>query len=475
MLFSLENLPRNENPKHKPHCTSCLNKKQFNSIGTNTIYKLETQDCRFEEEKSPDSQEHEKRANKALLEREDSEMENGEDFHYTHKTIKPFTEEIDINHNDNVSLRERFNQLSPFRATCSDPQNFERRLHFEQKVSDKNLCHKINHYTEHLHLRSNRMDPYRNGLISTHSRNHYYQNFLKQYESFPRLYEHSKHHRTGSHLFYPHDINVHEKFFADHYHKSSMVRSGEISFKEKLLEKHFCAKEESHQTNIQSKSPANSDHHISNYGQKVEEPPVFVLPNDFDISNEHGSPTQKFHCKEKMCDYPKHEFVKNSSEIHYQKINYGDILPKETEQKALNIEIENEDDETRKSPDSSTNNDSKFHCKICSSIFTSKSLLYKHLRGHTSDEKPFKCSECGQGFTLSSNLRQHRIIHRGYKPFQCEFCGKKFMRSNVYKQHRRSHTGEEMHKCSMCTSEFLQKYALIKHMKKNHNIDASDI
>ena len=177
MLFSLENLPRNENPKHKPHCTSCLNKKQFNSIGTNTIYKLETQDCRFEEEKSPDSQEHEKRANKALLEREDSEMENGEDFHYTHKTIKPFMEEIDINHNHNVSLRERFNQLSPFRATCSDPQNFERRLHFEQKVSDKNLCHKINHYTEHLHLRSTRMDPYRNGLMSTHSRNHYYQNF----------------------------------------------------------------------------------------------------------------------------------------------------------------------------------------------------------------------------------------------------------------------------------------------------------
>jgi len=76
------------------------------------------------------------------------------------------------------------------------------------------------------------------------------------------------------------------------------------------------------------------------------------------------------------------------------------------------------------------NSSQKLYCKICHKVFPTKSLLYKHLRGHSSDEKPYKCPECGQGFTLSSNLRQHRIIHRGYKPFQCEFCGKKFMRSN---------------------------------------------
>ena len=121
-----------------------------------------------------------------------------------------------------------------------------------------------------------------------------------------------------------------------------------------------------------------------------------------------------------------------------------------------------------------TGNAQKLYCKICHKVFGTKSLLYKHLRGHTSDEKPYKCQECGQGFTLSSNLRQHRIIHRGYKPFQCEFCGKKFMRSNVYKQHRRIHTGEEMYKCSLCPSEFLQKYALVKHMKKQHDVDTGD-
>eukprot|EP00794_Sanderia_malayensis_P014012 gene14012-15470_t len=125
-------------------------------------------------------------------------------------------------------------------------------------------------------------------------------------------------------------------------------------------------------------------------------------------------------------------------------------------------------------PTDGVTNTQKLYCKICHKVFPTKSLLYKHLRGHSSDEKPYKCPECGQGFTLSSNLRQHRIIHRGYKPFQCEFCGKKFMRSNVYKQHRRIHTGEEMYKCSLCPSEFLQKYALVKHMKKQHDIETGD-
>ncbi|XP_065054375.1 zinc finger protein 892-like [Rhopilema esculentum] len=130
--------------------------------------------------------------------------------------------------------------------------------------------------------------------------------------------------------------------------------------------------------------------------------------------------------------------------------------------------------EENESPNTETGNTQKLYCKICHKVFSTKSLLYKHLRGHSSDEKPYKCQECGQGFTLSSNLRQHRIIHRGYKPFQCEYCGKKFMRSNVYKQHRRIHTGEEMYKCSLCPSEFLQKYALVKHMKKQHDVDTGD-
>jgi len=211
--------------------------------------------------------------------------------------------------------------------------------------------------------------------------------------------------------------------------------------------------------------------------QRVEEPPVFVLPNDFDINSE----SSKIHGIERQQEsntFPLQK-IKHEEETNFEKydenLNHktnGDFatFPKVKVNSPLNSP-----EATNDSPDSSTPFEQKLHCKICDSSFSTKSLLYKHLRGHTSDEKPFKCSECGQGFTLSSNLRQHRIIHRGYKPFQCEFCGKKFMRSNVYKQHRRIHTGEEMHKCTLCPSEFLQKYALIKHLKKNHNIENADV
>jgi len=222
--------------------------------------------------------------------------------------------------------------------------------------------------------------------------------------------------------------------------------------------------------------------------QPGDEPPVFVLPNDYDIvsgidpriasiqDNNNKQQSGKFSPgvgNDKDGDKPTSKGNSENAEKDIKDEYTNSPNGSTTEcysPKTTNTSTGGD------SPDSSTNNSlqQKLYCKICNGVFPTKSLLYKHLRGHTSDEKPFKCNECGQGFTLSSNLRQHRIIHRGYKPFQCEFCGKKFMRSNVYKQHRRIHTGEEMHKCGLCPSEFLQKYALLKHMKKNHDIDAVD-
>ncbi|XP_065663265.1 zinc finger protein 484 isoform X1 [Hydra vulgaris] len=212
---------------------------------------------------------------------------------------------------------------------------------------------------------------------------------------------------------------------------------------------HYPHYEQKQHTNLGTTSSNQPDETVE------REPPVFVLPNDFDS---------------------------NLDRIDEHVINYQ--APKSFN----SVESEKEDSKASvgcTSPVTSIGSDSghsiideqlpstrNLSCKICKKVFPTKSTLYKHLRGHPSDEKPFKCSECGQGFTLSSNLRQHRIIHRGYKPFQCEYCGKKFMRSNVYKQHRRIHTGEQMHKCSLCPSEFLQRYALVKHMKKSHNIES---
>lgn len=205
------------------------------------------------------------------------------------------------------------------------------------------------------------------------------------------------------------------------------------------------------------------------------EPPVYVLPNDFDLQRDGVDPhiLPPYHSPKEERNPLANSHERKYSE-HIQNENIQPHSGAQERERDSPISDSSSKSPTDENMQSVSQNDQQLSCKICKQYFPTKSTLYKHLRGHTSDEKPFKCNECGQGFTLSSNLRQHRIIHRGYKPFQCEYCGKKFMRSNVYKQHRRIHTGEQMHKCDHCPSEFLQRYALIKHKKKAHNIETFD-
>ncbi|XP_066917719.1 uncharacterized protein [Clytia hemisphaerica] len=199
-----------------------------------------------------------------------------------------------------------------------------------------------------------------------------------------------------------------------------------------------------------------------------QEPQVYVLPEDFDMEKDPFDPVS-------MTSQDSKDSTDSNISKQSESVRSPDTQPPATQSPATMSSPKAKTTETARPPqpllEGAPPGEHKLSCKICKQSFPTKSTLYKHLRGHSSDEKPFKCNECGQGFTLSSNLRQHRIIHRGYKPFQCEYCGKKFMRSNVYKQHRRIHTGEQMHKCDLCPSEFLQKYALVKHLKKVHNIE----
>lgn len=220
---------------------------------------------------------------------------------------------------------------------------------------------------------------------------------------------------------------------------------------------------------------------------KDQEPTVYVLPEGFDLEKDPFDPVSMVTNNEdsKGSNEPNNRTPNNdkkptatplsNSPNSPSMLNRQSPVSMATTLPPPKTNVKSSADERRPPlEEGGAPGEHKLSCKICKQSFPTKSTLYKHLRGHTSDEKPFKCNECGQGFTLSSNLRQHRIIHRGYKPFQCEYCGKKFMRSNVYKQHRRIHTGEQMHKCDLCPSEFLQKYALVKHLKKVHNIETYD-
>ncbi|XP_038574818.1 zinc finger protein 287-like isoform X3 [Micropterus salmoides] len=105
-----------------------------------------------------------------------------------------------------------------------------------------------------------------------------------------------------------------------------------------------------------------------------------------------------------------------------------------------------------------------FSCSVCKRSFSNRSSLSKHIRIHTG-EKPYSCSVCGKTFTQKSHLKQHLTVHTGEKPFSCSVCGRRFAQSSTLTSHIRVHTGEKHFSCSVCKRSFSNRSSLSKHMR----------
>ncbi|XP_025986252.1 zinc finger protein 493 isoform X2 [Solenopsis invicta] len=109
-----------------------------------------------------------------------------------------------------------------------------------------------------------------------------------------------------------------------------------------------------------------------------------------------------------------------------------------------------------------------FECDSCKKVFTTKSVLERHIFTHT-QERQYDCKVCGKRFKQAGHVKSHMLVHTGERRFQCTVCSKRFSLSNSLKKHMYVHNGEKPYQCDVCGARFLEKRNLNGHLLTHTN------
>ena len=111
-----------------------------------------------------------------------------------------------------------------------------------------------------------------------------------------------------------------------------------------------------------------------------------------------------------------------------------------------------------------------FPCGECEKLFRNK---YDNCEKHTLTCKKGCRYKTSKG---ESQMKLHQLSSKcdPQKPylreFHCLFCKKGFSTEKNKKKHERVHTDGKPHECNHCFTQFTHRHALIKHLRRKHNI-----
>ena len=117
----------------------------------------------------------------------------------------------------------------------------------------------------------------------------------------------------------------------------------------------------------------------------------------------------------------------------------------------------------------------KFHCDQCEFSAKSLSNLITHNNGVHLKLKPFKCqhANCSSEFTQKSSLNKHvKVIHGDVDKLQCEICDyATISRAHLEAHVAGVHNKEKNFKCDVCDKVYSRKHQLTNHIKDKHDFD----
>eukprot|EP00188_Purpureofilum_apyrenoidigerum_P001875 Plantae.Rhodophyta-Purpureofilum_apyrenoidigerum.ctg20846.p1 GENE.Plantae.Rhodophyta-Purpureofilum_apyrenoidigerum.ctg20846~~Plantae.Rhodophyta-Purpureofilum_apyrenoidigerum.ctg20846.p1 ORF type:complete len:304 (+),score=71.58 Plantae.Rhodophyta-Purpureofilum_apyrenoidigerum.ctg20846:65-976(+) len=111
-----------------------------------------------------------------------------------------------------------------------------------------------------------------------------------------------------------------------------------------------------------------------------------------------------------------------------------------------------------------------FACHLCTSTFTARFNLNKHIRTVHENLRPFHCDVCNASFQQKCHLKQHKTtVHEHKRPYKCEICSLSFGWPAVLNKHiRLKHEKQRPFSCNLCNSTFQQKTHLTQHLIALH-------